>query len=134
VSAVTSREVRAISVVVIRVERSSRSARVASAMTTSSIEQFPARSPMPLTATSTWRAPARTASSEFATASPRSLWQCTLTETSGPTRRTISAINAPKSCGNAYPTVSGMLTVVAPASTATSTTFSRKSCSVRVAS
>ena len=48
-------------------------------MTTSSSEALPARSPMPLTAHSTWVAPARTAASELAVARPRSLWQCTLT-------------------------------------------------------
>jgi hypothetical protein len=37
---------------------------------------LPARSPMPLTQHSTWRAPAATADSELATASPRSSWQC----------------------------------------------------------
>ena len=39
---------------------------------------MPARSPMPLIVHSTWRAPACTAASELATASPRSLWQWTL--------------------------------------------------------
>ena len=53
------------------------SLRTRMAMTTSSSEQLPARSPMPLMVHSTWRAPARTAASEFATARPRSLWQCT---------------------------------------------------------
>jgi hypothetical protein len=40
----------------------------------------------------------------------------------------------PKSCGRAYPTVSGMFTVVAPASTAAATMSTRNSKSVRVAS
>ena len=44
------------------------------AITTSSMEQLPARSPMPFTAPSIWRAPAATAARELATASPRSLW------------------------------------------------------------
>ena len=52
-----------------------------SAMTTSSSEQLPARSPMPLIVHSTWRAPPRTAARLLATASPRSLWQCTLNVT-----------------------------------------------------
>ena len=49
-----------------------------SAITISSNEALPARSPMPLTVHSTWPAPASTAASEFATASPRSLWQWVL--------------------------------------------------------
>ena len=48
-------------------------------MTTSSSEALPARSPSPLIVTSTWRAPAWTAASVLAVASPRSLWQWTLT-------------------------------------------------------
>ena len=50
--------------------------RVRTIMAISSSEQLPARSPMPLTATSTCRAPFSMPASEFATASPRSLWQC----------------------------------------------------------
>ena len=45
-------------------------ARVFSTMTISSSEQLPARSPMPLTVHSIWRAPFWTAASEFATARP----------------------------------------------------------------
>ena len=48
-------------------------------MTTSSSDALPARSPRPLIVTSTWRAPAWTAASVLAVASPRSLWQWTLT-------------------------------------------------------
>ncbi len=55
----------------------SRSARTRIAITTSSSAQLPARSPMPLMVHSICRAPAATASSELATARPRSLWQCT---------------------------------------------------------
>ncbi len=55
----------------------STSLRVRIAITTSSSEALPARSPMPLTVHSIWRAPARTPASEFATAMPRSSWQCT---------------------------------------------------------
>ena len=68
----TSRDVRRISRVSTRLSRPMRSRRVRSAMTTSSSEQLPARSPMPFTAHSIWRAPPRTAASELATASPRS--------------------------------------------------------------
>ena len=46
-------------------------------MTNSSRHALPARSPIPFTVTSTWRAPARTAARELATATPRSLWQWT---------------------------------------------------------
>ena len=38
---------------------------------------MPARSPIPLMAHSTWRQPATTPANEFATATPRSSWQCT---------------------------------------------------------
>ena len=44
----------------------------AMAMTTSSNEVFPARSPMPFTQSSTWRAPALTAAMALAEAIPRS--------------------------------------------------------------
>ena len=46
------------------------------AITTSSSAALPARSPMPLMVHSIWRMPARTPASEFATAMPRSSWQC----------------------------------------------------------
>jgi hypothetical protein len=49
------------------------------AITTPSSEALLARSPMPLMVHSTCRAPALTAAREFATARPRSLWQCTET-------------------------------------------------------
>ena len=55
----------------------SASARVRMAMTTSSSEQLPARSPTPLTVHSICRAPAWTAARLLATARPRSSWQCT---------------------------------------------------------
>ena len=47
-----------------------------SAITHSSSDVFPARSPMPLSVTSICRAPCCTAASELAVARPRSLWQC----------------------------------------------------------
>jgi len=49
--------------------------RVFTAMMISSVEVFPARSPMPLMAPSICLAPAWIDDSELATASPRSLWQ-----------------------------------------------------------
>ena len=52
------------------------------AITTSSSAALPARSPRPLIAHSTWRAPAATPASELATARPRSLWQCVETTNS----------------------------------------------------
>ena len=58
--------------------RPKKSRRVRTAITTSSREQLPARSPRPLIVHSTWRAPPSvTPASELATAMPRSLWQCT---------------------------------------------------------
>jgi hypothetical protein len=78
VSRLTSREVRAISRVLTWLCTPSEDWWVRRAITTSSIEQLPARSPMPFTATSTWRAPACTADMEEATETPRSSWQWTL--------------------------------------------------------
>lgn len=54
------------------------SGRVRTAITISSREAFPARSPMPLIVHSTCRAPFTMAAREFATPRPRSLWQWTL--------------------------------------------------------
>ena len=63
--------------VLIPVSRPRASRRTLSAMTNSSSEALPARSPMPLIVHSTCRAPASTAARELATARPRSLWQWT---------------------------------------------------------
>ncbi len=68
------------------------SGRVFSAMTTSSSAALPARSPMPLTVTSTCRAPAWTAASVLATAMPRSLWQWTA----------MTALRMFETCSNRY--------------------------------
>ena len=94
-----------------------RSARVFSAITISSSEQLPARSPMPLIVHSTWRAPAWIAASELATDSPRSSWQWTLTIPRPARPSTTVRMMVANSSGIEYPTVSGMLTVLAPAST-----------------
>ena len=59
------------------VSRLKNASRVFSAITTSSSEQLPARSPMPLMVHSICRAPATTAVRLLATAMPRSSWQCT---------------------------------------------------------
>jgi hypothetical protein len=72
-----SREVLKISSVRTCVSTLKKSLRVLSVITISSSDALPARSPMPLTAHSTCRAPARIAATELATAWPRSLWQCT---------------------------------------------------------
>jgi len=75
--------------------------RVCSAITTSSSEVFPARSPIPLTVTSAWRAPARIPASVLAVAIPRSLWQWV--DTMQPSMPgvfwMIPVINAPNSSG-----------------------------------
>ena len=71
------REVGYRRVVLMPVSRLKNASRVFSAITTSSSEQLPARSPMPLMVHSIWRAPATTAARLFATARPRSSWQCT---------------------------------------------------------
>ena len=103
------------------------SLRVLIARTTSSSDAFPARSPIPFTVTSAWRAPARIPASVFAVDIPRSSWQCieriawSSPGTFSLRRRTRSAI----SIGVAYPTVSGMLIVVAPAFTIASTVRQR---------
>src|ERR1700687_3232772 len=52
------------------------SARTRTAITISSKDALPARSPIPLIVHSTWRAPLATGAREFATASARSLWRC----------------------------------------------------------
>ena len=73
----TSFDAATICVVSMRVVHGNTSLRVRTAITISSSDALPARSPRPLIVHSTWRAPFITAASELATASPRSLWQCT---------------------------------------------------------
>ena len=93
----TRREVGTIWVASTPVSQSNTSRRVRTAITTSSSAALPARSPRPLRVHSTCRAPRRTASSELATASPRSLWQCT-ENTARPafgTRSSSSPIRSP---------------------------------------
>src|SRR5829696_6304436 len=111
-------------------------ARTRSAITISSSAAFPARSPIPFRVHSTWVAPADTPASEFATARPRSLWQCTESSTSsisGARSRTCAIIR-PIPSGRAYPTVSGRLITRAPAAIAVRQTAARNSTSDRVAS
>src|SRR5215831_4922168 len=132
----TSFEAATICVVSMRVEHGKTSLRVFTAMTISSSEALPARSPRPLTVHSTWRAPCITADSELATAMPKSLWQCTdhtaLLELGTRVRRV--AMSDPNCHGVVYPTVSGMLIVFAPALIAASISRQRKSGSERPAS
>ena len=94
--------------------------RVCSSITISSSDALPARSPIPLIAHSTCRAPACRPANELATASPRSSWQWTdsTTSRSSGTSSYSRVRYAAYSCGIAYPTVSGMLIVVAPSSIA----------------
>ena len=73
----TSLDAGTICVVSMRVSQVKMSRRVRTAITISSSEALPARSPRPLMVHSTWRAPFSTAESELATARPRSLWQWT---------------------------------------------------------
>ena len=73
----TSFDAGTICVVSMRVVHGKTSWRVRTAITISSSDALPARSPRPLIVHSTWRAPFMTAASELATARPRSLWQCT---------------------------------------------------------
>ncbi len=80
---------RAISVVSTSHHRPCVASRTWSSITISSSDALPARSPMPLIAHSTWRQPTDTPAKEFATARPRSSWQCTevVTSASPGTRR-----------------------------------------------
>ena len=86
--------------------------RVLMPITTSSSEALPARSPRPLTHTSSWRAPFCSAARVLDVARPRSLWQWTETVAAEPNRSTTRPTRAPNSAGMAYPTVSGMLSVL----------------------
>jgi len=78
-----------------------KSLRVRSAITISSSDALPARSPIPLMVHSTCRAPCMMAVSEFATACPRSLWQWTdsTTRSSPWTFSRIRAMRSPHSRG-----------------------------------
>ena len=77
VAAETSFDARVSMVVSILFHHGNLSWRTLIAITTSSSAALPARSPMPLTVHSICRAPPAKPASEFATAMPRSLWQCT---------------------------------------------------------
>ena len=76
------------------------SPRTLTAITNSSREALPARSPIPLIVHSTCRAPASTAARELATARPRSLWQCTEMTAPGMSLTSLATIS-PYSEGSA---------------------------------
>src|SRR5207302_8151963 len=100
----TRREVGTMCVVSIAESSPKKSLRVFTAITTSSSEVLPARSPRPLMVHSICRAPPIiTAASELATAMPKSLWQCTLhTALSELGILSLSVLmNSPNCCGTA---------------------------------
>ena len=102
------------------------------AITTSSNEVLPALSPIPFIVHSICLAPSFTAAKELATARPKSLWQWTL-NTALSILGTLFLnilIKEPNSSGIAYPTVSGIFIVEAPAFIAPSTHLHKKSWSV----
>src|ERR1700693_3737136 len=76
VTADTSLEARVSMVASMLVQYGITSLRTRIAITTSSSEALPARSPMPLMVHSIWRAPPSQPASELATAMPRASWQC----------------------------------------------------------
>ena len=84
---------------------------------TSSRLALPARSPMPLMVHSTCLAPLATPARELAVDKPRSFWQCVEMMYWPGTFALMPAMSAPNSSGRQMPTVSGMFSVVAPAST-----------------
>ena len=101
VSSESRRLVRTSSVVTIDVSNGSQSGFTFVAITISSSDALPARSPMPLIVHSTCRHPARSAASELATASPRSSWQWALkmTRSASCTRPRTSVKNSSISSG-----------------------------------
>mmetsp|Transcript_12663 Transcript_12663/g.30560 ORF Transcript_12663/g.30560 Transcript_12663/m.30560 type:complete len:202 (+) Transcript_12663:1229-1834(+) len=108
--------------------------RMKMAMHTSSRLALPARSPMPLMVHSTCRAPLATPARELAVDSPRSFWQCVEITNCPGTLALMPAMSSPNSVGRQMPTVSGMLSVVAPASTTAVRIRCRKMGSERPAS
>ena len=79
---------------------------------------LPVRSPQPFIVPCTWRAPASTATSEFATPHSASLWQWMPTRTTSPIAATASLVAAAICEGSDEPFVSQRATVSAPASAA----------------
>ncbi len=80
------------------------------AMTTSSREAFPARSPIPLMVHSICRAPAIAPARLLAVERPRSFWQCVekMTLSAPGVFATRSAIRPPNSCGRFQPACAGI--------------------------
>ncbi len=103
-------------------------------ITTSSNEAFPALSPIPFIVTSACFAPEAIPANVFATANPKSLWQCVEIIISLGSALQTKDTNSPYSAGLTYPTVSGISTMLAPASTTILKISTRKSVSVLVAS
>ncbi len=83
-------------------------------MTNSSNAALPALSPSPLIVTCAQDAPAWNPAMEFATANPKSLWQCTLT--GNPVTSATSDTSLDIYCGVEPPTVSGISILSAPVS------------------
>mmetsp|Transcript_26100 Transcript_26100/g.73215 ORF Transcript_26100/g.73215 Transcript_26100/m.73215 type:complete len:280 (+) Transcript_26100:653-1492(+) len=109
----------------------------ARAMTTSSNAALPARSPMPLIVHSICLAPWAAPAILLAVDNPRSFWQCVLNTTLSafsPRPSRSCWIRGPNSQGTFHPVVSGMFSVVAPASTTALNTLIRNSGSLRPAS
>ena len=73
---------------------------------------------MPLIVPWTQLAPARTAATAEAVASPKSLWPWKWTGTSGPIHSTVRPTSSATASGEAIPRVSTTATSFAPASTA----------------
>ena len=88
---------------------------------------LPVRSPRPLSVPCTWRAPARTAAIELATAQPVSSWQWMPTMTSAPTWSCTAPTISSISWGSDPPLVSQSTTWVAPLTTAASSARSENS-------
>lgn len=89
--------------------------RKCSIVTTSSSAAFPALSPYPFATTCAPSAPACIADIVFATASPKSLWQCTSIGTLLPMFFLMYFTSSAILSGVITPTVSGMFIMSAPA-------------------
>ena len=88
---------------------------------------LPVRSPRPLSVPWTWRAPARTAAIELATAQPVSSWQWMPIVTSAPTWACTAPTMASISWGSEPPLVSHSTRWLAPLTTAASSARSENS-------
>ncbi len=95
---------------------------------------MPARSPIPLIVPCTHPAPARTAATAAAVASPKSLWPCQCTGISSPTQPRAARTSSAAASGVTAPSVSTIAISRAPAWTASPYTRSRKLRSARVPS